>query len=103
MNTKQIASDIRDAVAGALGQAGWEALTDTQRLLIEECALDAAELQLAAVAASADPAAAARVQREKAHVTAQLASIAAAQATRVADALWTAAANGLLRAAALLA
>ena len=89
---------IRDGVIALLGQARWARLSDADRVLVEACCVDAAGLQLALLAAGSEPAAVVAVRREKAHVDAQLANIAAAQGVAVAVAIWDAAAKALLRA-----
>jgi hypothetical protein len=97
------ARSIRDAVIAAIGNAGWSALSDADRILVEACAVDAAALQIALLTAADDAAAAAQVRREKAHVDAQLASLAAAQGRVIAAAIWDAAAKALRIAGAAIA
>ena len=94
-NVSPAAQSIRDAVVAALGNAGWSALSDADRILVEACAVDAAALQIALLATANDAAATAQVRREKAHVDAQLASIAAAQGRVIAAAIWDSAAKAL--------
>ncbi len=56
--------------------------------MLRLCCLDAAELQLRAMAAPDTADARLALLREKAHIHAQLASFAAAGATRVSQAFW---------------
>jgi hypothetical protein len=63
-------------------------LSPAQAELLRQCCADAAELQLRAMSVPDTPEARLLLMREKAHLQAQLASIEAAQASRVSRAFW---------------
>jgi hypothetical protein len=91
---------IQQAVRSAFGPAGWAALSDDDRRLIEACTADAAAVQLLALAAAGDARLVDRVRREKSHVDAQLASLRSASASAAASILWAVTSRMLSRAAA---
>ena len=68
----------------------WDTLDPADRELIIACAADAAELQVRALAMPPGGEAQLRLLRDKAHIHAQLANLAAAGAARIAGAFWDA-------------
>jgi hypothetical protein len=68
----------------------WDMLDAADRELIAACCADAARLQLRALAAPQTPDAQLSLLRDKAHIHAQLQSLAAAGAVRIATAFWDA-------------
>jgi len=102
MNTKPIAARILSRLIDRIGRSTWLQLSDGDRLLIESCCLDAADLQLAVLQSGDDPSIADVLRREKAHVSAQIASLSAARGLAVERVLWESASRLLTGAAAAL-
>lgn len=102
MPAPSVAERLLSSLIDRIGQERWLSFSEADRALISACCADAAALQLALLAAGDDASAGERVEREKSHVTAQLASVSAAAGVALEDALWRAASNLLLRAGRLL-
>ena len=85
-----LTDSLFDNVRAALGPVWDDQLTPAERELIRACCADAAELEVRALAAPRTREAQLELLREKAQIQAQLANLAAAGATRVADAFWDA-------------
>ena len=81
----RILAGVRDRLGDA-----WDALEGADRERIILCAVDAAELQLRALALPQGSEEQLRLLREKAQIHAQLANLTAAGAIRVASVFWDA-------------
>jgi hypothetical protein len=80
--------NIFNQVRVQLGDA-WDDFTESDRDLVMKCSIDAAELQVRALAIPPNNTAEQmRMLREKAQVHAQLLSLAAAESARVASIFW---------------
>lgn len=66
----------------------WEQLSVEDRMLISECALDAANLQMAALATAGNSDAAIALAREKKQIDAQFANIVSGDAEAVRGTFW---------------
>lgn len=102
MSTTPIASRLLSHLIDRLGEHRWGALSTEQRDLVADCCRDAAELQLAVLAAEDSPALAAMIRREKAHVSAQLANLSLAGGVAVQTALWDVVSRLLVRTGAAI-
>lgn len=85
-----IATEIYAELKSRLG-AAWDAhFSPADQQLVRLCCIDAAELQVRALAAPRTREAQLALLREKAHITAQLANLAAAEAVRLGELFWDA-------------
>src|SRR4051812_34135770 len=87
--THDVSLRILSGVRDRLGDA-WDELDGAVRDKIIVCCVDAAELQLRALASPQVPDEQLKLLREKAHIHAQLASLAAAGAVRMTTIFWDA-------------
>jgi hypothetical protein len=85
-----IATEIYAQLKDRLGQAWADRFTAADQQVVRLCCIDAAELQVRALATPRDRAAHLELLREKAQINAQLANIAACEASHLVDAFWEA-------------
>lgn len=93
--TQPIADAILRDLKSQVGDLWDKRLTAAERDLVSRVANDAARLQIAAMAAHGDEAAAIKLQQERRHIEAQLANLTCAEAVRVQSGFWAAVGNVL--------